>query len=72
MMHTSTKARDPKVPGRLDRLRLSVATSGMSDAAITRAYRDPRSVRESTLLRLRLAAVELSLPLPGECAEEQK
>ncbi len=71
-MHTSVKARDPRVPSPLDRRRLSVATLGISDAAITRAYREPGSVRESTLLRLRLAAVELQLPLPGDHLEEEK
>lgn len=72
MMHTAAKPRDPRVPGPLDRRRLSVATLGISDAAITRAYRDPGSVRESTLLRLRRAAVELRLPLPGDDVKEQK
>lgn len=42
---------------------------GISDAAIARAYTNPNSVRESTLLRLRRAARELGLPLPGAAEE---
>jgi len=58
--------RDPRVPSPFDRRRLTVATIGISDAAITRAYTNPSSVRESTLLRLQRAARELGLPSPGE------
>ena len=72
VMHMSARARDPRVPSPFDRRRLSVATLGISDAAITRAYRAPESVRESTLLRLRRAAGELGLPLPGEHSEVKK
>ena len=56
----------PVVPSPFNRRRLTVATLGISDAAITRAYRNPSSVRESTLLRLQKAARELGLPVPGE------
>lgn len=61
--------RRPNVPSPFDRKRLTVATLGISDAAIARAYTDPRSVRESTLLRLRRAAKELGLPSPGEVSD---
>lgn len=54
------------VPSPFNRRRLTVATLGISDGAIARAYKDPRSVRESTLLRLQKAARELGLPVPGE------
>lgn len=54
------------VPSPFNRRRLTVETLGISDAAIARAYRDPHSVRESTLLRLQKAARELGLPIPGE------
>lgn len=57
--------RDPKVPSPFNRRRLSVATLGISEGAIARAYADPKSVRESTLLRLQLAARQLGLPVPG-------
>jgi len=53
------------IPSPFNRRRLTVATLGVSDGAITRAYADPNSVRESTLLRLQKAALELGLPLPG-------
>jgi hypothetical protein len=56
----------PVTPSPFNRRRLTVATLGISDAAITRAYKDPNSVRESTLLRLQKAARELGLPVPGE------
>jgi hypothetical protein len=60
------QARDPRIPSTFDRRRLTVATIGISDAAIARAYTNPSSVRESTLLRLQRAARELGLPAPGE------
>lgn len=60
---------DPRVPSAFNRRRLTVATLGISDAAIARAYTNPNSVRESTLLRLRRAARELGLPLPGAAEE---
>lgn len=53
------------VPSPFNRKRLAVATLGISDAAITRAYNDPKSVHESTLLRVQKAALELGLPVPG-------
>lgn len=56
----------PSVPSPFNRHRLTVATLGLSDAAITRAYKDPQSVRESTLLRLQKAARELGFPVPGD------
>jgi hypothetical protein len=58
----------PNVPSPFNRRRLTVASLGISDAAIARAYADPTSVRESTLLRLQKAAVELGLPVPGQAA----
>lgn len=54
------------IPSPFNRRRLTVATLGISDAAIARAYTDPTRVRESTLLRLQKAALELGLPLPGQ------
>jgi hypothetical protein len=54
------------IPSPFNRRRLTVATLGISDAAIARAYTDPSSVRESTLLRLQKAALELGLPPPGQ------
>ena len=62
----SSPLRDPKVPSPFNRRRLTVATLGISDAAIARAYASPKKVRESTLLRLQKAAKELGLPVPGE------
>jgi len=62
----SSPLRDPKVPSPFNRRRLTVATLGISDGAIARAYADPKKVRESTLLRLQKAAKELGLPIPGE------
>jgi hypothetical protein len=62
----SSTLRDPRVPSPFNRRRLTVATLGISDAAIARAYADPKTVRESTLLRLQKAAKELGLPIPGE------
>ena len=59
----------PNVPSHFNRCRLSVTSLGISDAAIVRAYTDPGSVRESTLLRLQKAADELGLPRPGATAE---
>lgn len=56
----------PIVPSPFNRKRLSVTSLGISDAAIARAYANPQSVRESTLLRLQKAARELGLPIPGE------
>jgi hypothetical protein len=58
--------RDPRVnaPTPHERKRLSVATLGIDDRTILRAYADPTSVRESTLLRLRHAARELGLQPP--------
>lgn len=56
----------PSIPSPFNRRRLTVATLGISDAAIARAYTDPTSVRESTLLRLQKAALELGLPVPGQ------
>jgi hypothetical protein len=53
------------VPSPFDRKRLAVVSLGTSDAAITRAYTDPKSVHASTLLRLQKAALELGLPVPG-------
>jgi len=53
------------VPSPFNRRRLTVATMGISDAAIVRAYTDPTKVRESTLLRLQAAAPQLGLPAPG-------
>ncbi|MEO7034458.1 MAG: hypothetical protein ABI335_11595 [Polyangiaceae bacterium] len=64
----SSALRKSNVPSPFNRRRLTVASLGISDAAIARAYSDPNSVRESTLLRLRKAAVELGLPGPGESA----
>jgi hypothetical protein len=61
----ASSLRDPRVPSPFNRRRLSLATMGISDAAIARAYINPRSVRESTLLRLQKAAQELGLPAPG-------
>lgn len=55
----SAPVRNPKVPSPFNRRRLTVATLGISDAAIARAYANPASVRESTLLRLQKAAEEL-------------
>jgi hypothetical protein len=60
------------VPSPFDRGRMIVASSGISDGAITRAYRDPTSVRESTLLRLQRAAQELGLPIPGASLEPKR
>lgn len=57
------------VPSPFNRRRLTVATMGISDGAIVRAYTDPRTVRESTLLRLQAAAPELGLPPPGQKKE---
>jgi hypothetical protein len=68
----SNKVRDPRVPSPFDRRRLTVATLGISDAAIARAYRNPGAVRESTLLRLQKAARELGLPAPGEESEQKR
>jgi hypothetical protein len=65
-MRLSFTVRNPNIPGPFDRRRLTVASLGISDAAIARAYTNPSSVRESTLLRLRKAALELGLPAPGE------
>ena len=63
-MQTPSRTHDPRVPTPFDRLRLSVATLGTSDGTIVRAYRDPSSVRQSTLLRLAKAACELGLQGP--------
>jgi len=62
----SSALHDPRVPIPFNRRRLTVATLGISDAAIARAYVNPKNVRESTLLRLQKAAKELGLPAPGE------
>jgi len=62
----STLHAAPNVPSPFNRRRLTVASLGISDAAIARAYKNPQSVRESTLLRLQKAARELGLPVPGE------
>ena len=62
----SSVLRDPRVPSPFNRRRLTVATLGISDAAIARAYANPTTVRESTLLRLQKAAKELGLPAPGK------
>lgn len=62
-MQTPSRTHDP-VPTPFDRRRLSVATLGTSEGAIIRAYRDPSSVRQSTLLRLTKAARELGLEPP--------
>lgn len=61
----------PNVPSPFNRKRLTVASLGLSDAAIARAYTNPKSVREATLLRLEKAARELGLPIPGESTEAQ-
>lgn len=63
-MQTPSGTRDSPIPTPFDRRRLSVATLGTSDEAIKRAYRDPSSVRQSTLLRLTKAALELGLQAP--------
>jgi hypothetical protein len=60
---------DPRVPSPFNRRRLTVATLGLSDAAIARAYATPDRVRESTLLRLQEAARQLGLPIPGATSE---
>lgn len=65
----SSAFRDPRVPSPFNRRRLTVATLGVSDAAIARAYTDPSRVREGTLLRLQVAARELGLPVPGLVSE---
>lgn len=65
----SSALRDPRVPSPFNRRRLTVATLGISDAAIARAYTNPKSVREGTLLRLQAAARELGLPVPGLLSE---
>ena len=57
------------VPSPFNRRRLTVATMGISDGAIVRAYPDPTTVRESTLLRLQAAAPQLGLPAPGKKQE---
>ncbi|MEI9948713.1 MAG: hypothetical protein WDO74_06945 [Pseudomonadota bacterium] len=54
------------IPSAFNRRRLTVATLGVSEGAIARAYTDPTRVRESTLLRLQKAARELGLPEPGK------
>lgn len=59
----------PNVPSPFDRKRLAVASLGISDAAIARAYTDPKSVHASTLLRVQQAARELGLPVPGRMEE---
>jgi hypothetical protein len=65
--------RDPRInaPTPHERKRLSVATLGIDDRTILRAYTDPTSVRESTLLRLRHAARELGLEPPALPAGRQ-
>jgi hypothetical protein len=60
-----SKTQNLQVPSPFNRGRLTVESLGISDAAIARAYRDPASVRESTLLRLQRAAEQLGLPIPG-------
>lgn len=57
------------IPSPFNRRRLTVATMGISDGAIIRAYMNPKAVRESTLLRLQAAAPQLGLPAPGETPE---
>lgn len=56
----------PTIPSPFNRRRLTVATLGVSDGAIVRAYTNPKAVRESTLLRLQAAAPQLGLPAPGQ------
>jgi hypothetical protein len=63
-MRSSPRTAELILPTPFERRRLSVATLGISDAAIVRAYRDPSSVRESTLLRLKKAADELGIRPP--------
>jgi hypothetical protein len=46
----SSALKKPNVPSPFNRRRLTVASLGISDAAIARAYANPSSVRESTLL----------------------
>lgn len=58
------------VPSAFDRRRLTVASLGLDERTILRAYANPRGVRESTLLRLRQAAQELGLPLPPERGDD--
>jgi hypothetical protein len=53
-----------QVPSPFQRRQLSVATVGIDERTILRAYRDPSRVRESTRLRLAEAASKLGLPVP--------
>lgn len=52
------------VPCRFDRRRLAVASLGVDDRTIIRAYKNPNRVREATRRRLVAAALELGLPPP--------
>jgi len=54
------------VPSALERRRLTLASGGVSDTAIIRAYATPNTAGQFTLLRLRKAASLLRLPAPGE------
>lgn len=49
---------------RHQRQQLSVATLGVDERTIRRAYANPAGVRESTLLRIAAAARSLGLPEP--------
>jgi hypothetical protein len=51
---------------RLQVRQLSVATLGIDERTIRRAYSDPSSVRESTLLRIERGAQELGLNSPRD------
>jgi hypothetical protein len=56
-----------KAPSPHERRQLSVASLGIDDRTIIRAYLEPGRVRESTRIRLVAAAQQLGLaPPPGQ------
>jgi predicted metal-dependent phosphoesterase TrpH len=73
-MMTAKQAQDVSLPEavnvltRHQRRQLSVASLGIDERTIRRAYLDPASVRESTLLRIAEAARSLGLPHPVAAA----
>lgn len=53
---------------RPERLQIECATF-IDPRTLQRAYRDPTSVRWSTMARIERAASELGLPTPWDCQE---
>jgi hypothetical protein len=59
-----------KAPSPHERRQLSVASLGIDERTIIRAYLEPGRVRESTRIRLAVAALQIGLAPPPRPSDE--